>query len=123
MPNGLVEWDLTTSDVMKQRSVVVRDHRIDVAEKKRLLMRMRLIDATMRVFANNEGATPVIDDVIREAKVSRGTFYNYFNSLEEVLAVIGQDLSNQMTTEILPVYGVLKEPWQRFPVGFRLFLL
>ncbi|AMM18543.1 transcriptional regulator (plasmid) [Burkholderia sp. PAMC 28687] len=100
-----------------------RDHRVDVAEKKRLLMRTRLVDATMRVYGNSENATPVIDDVISEAKVSRGTFYNYFNSLDEVLIVIGQDLSNQMTTEILPVYNVLTEPWQRFSVGFRLFLI
>ena len=106
-----------------RRPAATRDHRVDVAEKKRLLMRTRLIDATMRVFANSEGAPPVIDDVIREAKVSRGTFYNYFDSLEEVLLVIGQDLSNQMTTEILSVYDILEKPWQRFAVGFRLFLL
>ncbi|AME27141.1 hypothetical protein AXG89_24760 (plasmid) [Burkholderia sp. PAMC 26561] len=49
-----------------------RDHRIVVAEKKRMLMRTRLIDATMRVYGNSENATPVIDDVISEAKVSRG---------------------------------------------------
>ncbi len=101
----------------------VRDHRIDVAEKKRLLMRTRLVDATMRVFAEQTGATrPLIDDVIREAKVSRGTFYNYFVSLEEVLTLIGHDLSNQMTTEILGVYDTLEDPVQRFAVGFRLFL-
>jgi AcrR family transcriptional regulator len=112
---------MATAD--KQPATVVRDHRVDVAERKRVLMRARLIDATMRVFGNSEGATPVIDDVIENAKVSRGTFYNYFNSLDEVLVVIGQDLSNQMTTEILPVYDILEEPWQRFSVGFRLFLL
>lgn len=99
-----------------------RDHRVEVAEKKRLLMRTKLIDATMRVFANQTGTPPVIDDVIREAKVSRGTFYNYFNSLDEVQAVIGHDLSNQMTTEILPIYDVLTDPLERFSVGFRLFL-
>lgn len=100
----------------------MRDHRIDVAEKKRLLMRARLVDATMKVFANQTVRSPVIDDVIREAKVSRGTFYNYFDSLEDVLSLIGQDVSNQMTTDILPIYDVLDEPWQRFSVGFRFFL-
>jgi AcrR family transcriptional regulator len=104
-------------------SARVRDHRVDVAEKKRLVMRARLVDATMRVFAEQSGATrPVIDDVIREAKVSRGTFYNYFDTLEEVLTLIGHDLSNQMTTEILGVYDSLEDPLQRFAVGFRLFL-
>lgn len=106
-----------------QRTIQVRDHRIDIAEKKRVLMQRRLLDATMRVFAQSDGVAPIIDDVIREAKVSRGTFYNYFDSLEAVLLVIGQELSNQMTTETLPAYDVLKEPWQRFSVGTRLFLL
>ncbi len=99
------------------------DHRTIVAEKKRVLMRTKLLDAAMRVFANRVGPTPVIDDVIREAKVSRGTFYNYFASIDEVLAAIGQAFSNEMTTDILPVYDVLTEPWQRAAVGFRLFLV
>ena len=99
------------------------DHRTKVAEKKRLMMRTKLLDAATRIFAGNTGPTPVIDDVIREAKVSRGTFYNYFNSLDEVLAAIGQEFSNQMTMDILPVYDVLTEPWQRASVGFRVFLV
>ena len=77
----------------------------------------------MRLFSDHTGPTPVIDDVIREAKVSRGTFYNYFDSLDEVLAAISQELSDQMTTGILPVYDVLQEPWQRLSVGFRLFMV
>lgn len=86
-------------------------------------MRSKLIDAAMRVFAAPGGSTRVIDDVIREANVSRGTFYNYFDSLDEVLSAIGQELNNQMTTDILPVYDVLIEPWQRAAVASRLFLL
>lgn len=86
-------------------------------------MRSKLLDAAMRVFAATGGSTPVIDDVIREADVSRGTFYNYFDSLDQVLVAIGQELNNQMTTDILPVYDVLTEPWQRAAVASRLFLL
>lgn len=99
------------------------DHRSKIAEKKRLLMRARLIDAAGRVFAEQTGPMPVIDDVIREAKVSRGTFYNYFDSLEQVLAAIGQEFSNQMISDILPVYDVLTQPWQRASVGFRVYLV
>ncbi|WP_250517895.1 TetR/AcrR family transcriptional regulator [Caballeronia sp. INDeC2] len=98
------------------------DHRSKVAEKKRLLMRTKLIDAATRVFADHAGH-PVIDDVIREARVSRGTFYNYFDSLDQVLAAIGQEFSNQMITDILPAYDVLTHPWQRASVGFRVFLV
>lgn len=99
------------------------DHRSKIAEKKRVMMRTKLIDAATRVFADRTGPSPVIDDVIREAKVSRGTFYNYFDSLEQVLAAIGQEFSNQMMADILPAYDVLTEPWQRASVGFRVFLV
>ncbi|MCY1273260.1 hypothetical protein D9M68_173340 [compost metagenome] len=105
------------------REKIVSDHRPKMAEKKRLLMRTKLLDAAMRVFARQSTTPPVIDDVIREAKVSRGTFYRYFDSLDQVLVTLGQELSNQMTTDILPAYDVLSEPWQRIAVGFRLFLL
>jgi AcrR family transcriptional regulator len=99
------------------------NHRTKVAENKRAATRQRLLDAAMRLFSDRTGPTSVIDDVIREAQVSRGTFYNYFDSLDEVLAAISQDLSDQMTTGILPVYDVLQEPWQRLSVGFRLFMV
>ncbi|WP_079228518.1 TetR/AcrR family transcriptional regulator [Pseudomonas putida] len=99
------------------------DHRPRMAEKKRLMMRTRLLDSAMRVFAEAAGATPVIDDVIREAKVSRGTFYRYFDSLDQVLIALGQELSNQMTTDILPLYDILEDPWKRVSVGFRVFLV
>lgn len=101
----------------------MNDHRTKVAEKKRLLMRTKLLDAAMRVIGEQTGTPPVIDDVIREAKVSRGTFYNYFTSLDEVVNAIGQEMNNQMITDILPVYNVLEEPWQRAAVGFRLFMV
>lgn len=99
------------------------DHRPKVALKKRQIMRGKLLDAAMRVFAVSGATAPVIDDVIHEANVSRGTFYNYFNSLDEVLIAIGQELNNQMTTDILPVYDVLTQPRQRVAVAFRLFMV
>jgi AcrR family transcriptional regulator len=99
------------------------DLRTTASERKRFLMRTKLLDAAMRVYVRRGGPRPVIDDVIREAKVSRGTFYNHFNSLDEVMAAIGEELSNQMTTDIIPLYSVLVEPWQRISVGVRLFLL
>lgn len=104
-------------------SMAHRDHRVEVAEGKRERMRARILDATMRVFAKQSLARPVIEDVVREAGVSRGTFYKYFNSLDEALIAVGQELTDQFTRDILPVYDVLKEPWQRLSVGFRMFLV
>ena len=98
------------------------DHRVEVAARKRALTRARLLEATMKVFAEVVDRVPVIEDVVRVAQVSRGTFYLHFVSLDEALQALSQAQSDQMTNDILPVYDLLKEPWQRFSVGFRLFL-
>lgn len=100
-----------------------KDHRTITAEKRRLLMRMRLVDAAMSIFADPQRPSPVIDDIIREARVSRGSFYNYFDSLDAVRAAVGQEFNHRMGQDVLPVYDVLKEPWQRTAVGFRVFLV
>lgn len=99
------------------------DHRTRNAAKKRTQMRMRILMATMHVYADESRENPVIEDVVHEAAISRGTFYKYFNSLDEALLAVGQETSEQFALDLLPIYDVLKEPWQRFAVGFRIFLV
>jgi len=98
------------------------DHRVEVAARKRALTRTRILDATIKVIASAGRQLPVIEDVVREAGVSRGSFYLHFQSLEEALQAVAELQSDQFTRDILPVYDLLKEPWQRFSVGFRVFL-
>ena len=93
-----------------------------VAAKKRALTRTRILEATTKVFACAGDRTPVIEDVVRAAGMLRGSFYLHFQSLDEALRALSQAQSDQMTRDILPVYDLLKELWQRFSVGFRLFL-
>lgn len=99
------------------------DHRVEVAARKRQQMHERLLYATMQAVAVARPNTPVIEDVVRLAGVSRGTFYLHFSSLEEATQALAIMLSDQLTRESLPFYDVLKEPWQRFATGFRGFLL
>lgn len=86
-------------------------------------MRARILMATMHIYASGTKDNPAIDDVIKEAGVSRGTFYKYFDSLDLAFLAVGQEISDQFALDLLPIYDILKEPWQRFAVGFRLPLL
>lgn len=99
------------------------DHRVETAQKKREQMRARILDATTRVFARDNAAAPAIEDVVREAGISRGSFYNHFHSLDEALVAAGIEMSDRMISDIVPLYDFLREPWQRAAVGFRLYLL
>ncbi|SOE54202.1 transcriptional regulator, TetR family [Burkholderia sp. OK233] len=98
------------------------DHRIVAARKKRDAMRGRILRATMEVFAERKDLSTSIEDVVKAADISRGTFYKHFASLEEALVAVGKEATDRMTLDILPVYGVLIDLLQRVSTGMRLFL-
>lgn len=86
------------------------DHRHRVARERRARMRERLIAATMDVYSQSTGGRrPVIDDVIRAADVSRGTFYKYFDTLDEVLTEIGRNAANEMLLSYDRLLGPLDD--------------
>jgi AcrR family transcriptional regulator len=101
----------------------VHDHRVEMAQKKREKMRSRIVEATTKVFMQTTDDAPVIEDVVREAGISRGTFYKYFDSLDEALVAAGVEANDRMIADIASVYAFLNEPWQRASVGFRIFMV
>ena len=111
---------ITVSDDAKTH---VHDHRIEAAQRKREKMRNRILEATTNVFTHTTDDAPVIEDVVREAQISRGTFYKYFDSLDEALVAAGVEANNRMIADISSVYAFLSEPWQRSSVGFRIFMV
>ena len=101
----------------------VADHRVALAQRKREQMRRRILEATMQVFARVNDDAPVIEDVVREADIARGTFYKHFSSLDQALVAAGSAANDRMIADILPLYDCLKEPWQRSSVGFRVYMV
>jgi AcrR family transcriptional regulator len=100
----------------------VEDHRSVAARRKRNAMRTRILQTIMDVFSDRKNLSTTIEDVIRAAEVSRGTFYKHFSSLEDALTAVGREATDQMTLGILPVYDVLDDPVQRVSTGMRVFL-
>lgn len=99
------------------------DHRVRVARAKRERMHAHLLRSVMAEAGRaTPGRVPVIDDVIRHAEVSRGTFYKHFSSLEEAVAELGAQLADEMTFGIQAVYDTLSDPRDRTATGFQLFL-
>jgi AcrR family transcriptional regulator len=87
-------------------------------------MRAHLLESVLHVCSAETIRDPaVIDDVVREAKVSRGTFYKYFDSLEQAVSELGLQLALEMTEGILSVYDPIEDPVLRTATGFQTFLL
>lgn len=98
------------------------NHRTRVGMERRQKMRMRLIESAFIVFAQKGVDVSVIDDVIAEAQVSRGTFYNYFRTNTELMAAVSQTLSNELVSLIEDTVGGREDPVDILATGLRLFL-
>lgn len=99
------------------------DFRVRAARRKRERMRARLLDATMDVCGRvGPGQQAVIDDVIRAADVSRGTFYKYFASLDEARRALGQHLTNELVDSVGAMFAEVADPVQRTAAGWILIM-
>lgn len=85
-------------------------------------MRMRLIEAAMGVFSAQGADGTVIEDLIRAAQVSRGTFYNYFRTTEEVMAAVMQIVGNELLSLVDAAIADRADPAERLACGVRMVL-
>jgi len=99
------------------------DFRVRTARRKRERMRTRLLEATMDVCGRvGPGQQAVVDDVIRAADVSRGTFYKYFASLDEARHALGQHLTNELVESVGAMFADVADPVQRTAAGWILIM-
>ncbi len=53
--------------------------------QKKELKRQRLLDAAYDLFQKKGAASTTIDDIVKQAKVAKGTFYLYFHDKKSIL--------------------------------------
>jgi len=92
-----------------------------VTPPKRDRTRATLIQAAFRVYARQGFDAPTIDDFIAEAQVSRGTFYNYFQTREDLMAAVAADLATFITSRIESA-GTVSDPLERIAIAVRYFV-
>lgn len=83
--------------------------------------RAAIIEAAIPVFARHGPDIPVIDDFVKAAGVSRGTFYNYFQTTRELLDAAMDSISDELITAIVPAVAGQPNPVIRFATAARLF--
>lgn len=86
-------------------------------------MRIRLIEAAMIVFGERGVEASVIDDITSLAGVSRGTFYNYFQTNEEALRAVSIVVGNELMIAVAPHVESHDDPAERISTGVRLWLM
>ena len=98
------------------------DHRPAVAIQRREKMRARLIEAAVLVVAGKGLENTVIDDIVAQAGVSRGTFYNHFAAVPDLMLAAQEELSNEILVDVEAAVRVIPKPDQRLAHGIFLFM-
>ena len=99
-----------------------RKTRAQVGEQRRARMRARLLEAAARVIADRGSARATVDDFIREAGVSRGTFYNHFTTREDLLQALWASVGHDPFSGIHDACAKLADPAERLCAVTRLVL-
>ena len=76
----------------------------------------------MEVFSSRGIDNTVIEDLIEQAQVSRGTFYNYFRTTDEVMAAVLQAVGNELLSLVDLAIADRADPAERLACGVRTVL-
>ncbi len=89
-------------------------------EQKKIASRRAILEAAVRCFIRKGFKQSSVADIMQEAELGLGTFYNYFHSKDEVLMLLLNqimrevtDLVNSLEDEGKPVTTILGEACQR----------
>ena len=82
----------------------------------------RILEAALGVFASMGPDAPKIDDFVAAAGVSRGTLYNYFESVEELLKATSEWTTRETLRSVGRALEGIEETVLRLGWGSRLFL-
>src|SRR5688572_6508878 len=87
-----------------------QDHRVRVAALRREKMRARLLEAALIVFSQHGVEASVIDEITSVAGVSRGTFYNYFRTNEELLTAVAVEAGGEIAAAVMALFDEPPDP-------------
>ena len=68
---------------------------------KRERTRKKILEAAFGLLGNEKGLTVRIEEICAAARISRGTFYNYFTSLEQLFEVLAIELSHDLNRALV----------------------
>jgi AcrR family transcriptional regulator len=97
------------------------DHRTRVGRQRSARTSSRIVQAALGVFAERGPDAPVIDEFVQAAGIARGTFYNHFKSVEELLQATSAWTTGEVVRAVAEAMAGIEGPTLRLGVGLRLF--
>lgn len=90
-------------------------------ERTKVQNRQAILEAARRVFAQIGFAAATVRDIIRATPLASGTFYNYFNSKEEVYQAIADEVALAIRPKLRQARRAAKTAEEFLSASFDIF--
>lgn len=77
-------------------------------DQTKILNRQQILEAAKNLFSDKGFEATNVRDIIHESNLSPGTFYNYFQSKEEIFEVLTDEIINEVRAQIQDSYKNVK---------------
>lgn len=79
------------------------ERRAEIGRERRARTREQILEAAFDLLGREEGRSTRIDEICAAAKVARGTFYNYFSSVEQLFKALTFEISHNYNLAVRAV--------------------
>jgi AcrR family transcriptional regulator len=101
---------------------IMLEKRTETGRKKREQTRERILEAAFLLLGREDGRSTRIDEICQKADVARGTFYNYFSSVEELLRALTFEISHEFNLAVRAVIRTVPAGALRSGFALRYYL-
>src|SRR6478609_11874666 len=89
-------------------------------DRRKARTRQALIDAAVRLIAEGRGNRASIQEITEEADIGFGSFYNHFDSKEQLFQTAAEEVLERWGKMIDRASAGISDPAERFAVGTRI---
>ena len=94
--------------------------RVSRLDRRKARTRQALIDAAVRLIAEGRGDLASIQEITEEADIGFGSFYNHFDSKEQLFQTASEEVLERWGQLIDRASAGLTDPAELFAVGMRI---
>jgi AcrR family transcriptional regulator len=94
--------------------------RVSRLDRRKAQTRQALIDAAVRLIAEGRGDRASIQEITEEADIGFGSFYNHFDSKEQLFQTASEEVLERWGQMIDHATAGITDPAERFAVGTRI---
>jgi AcrR family transcriptional regulator len=83
--------------------------------------RASLVSAARKVFGTRGFADTSLDEVVAEAKVTKGALYHHFRGKEDVFAAVYEQVQREVSDKVVTEF-LRPDPWEALRLGCELWI-